>query len=331
MANPGSKTAVTAAIVGNTAVMLAKFIAFLFTGSGAMLSETIHTLADLLNQILLMVGIVRSNRQADDSFEYGYQAVRYVWALISAVGIFFLGCGVTIYHGIQTLIHPHAVSDLGWALGVLLFSLVLESAVLLIALRTAKHQAGQRPLFKFLRDEADPAVVAVVLEDAAACVGVLVAMVAIGLTRLTGETYWDAMGSITIGLLLGAVAIWLIRRNAQLLVGSSIPSAIREQVLRIIEQDPAVEEVVDLKTRILDTETYRIKADIRFEGDVLASKLRPQLRSAYDNIQTYEDFEKFAFEFGDDVVELLAKEIDAIEKRIRRQVPQAKHMDLEAE
>jgi zinc transporter 9 len=331
MANPGSTGAVAAAIAGNATVMLAKFVAFLFTGSGAMLSEAIHTLADLLNQILLMVGIVRSSRQPDDSYEYGYQAARYVWALISAVGIFFLGCGVTIYHGIQTLLHPHALSDLGWALGVLLFSLVLEGVVLLIAIRTARRQAGGRPLLKFLREEADPAVVAVVLEDAAACLGILVAMFAILLTRMTGETYWDALGSITIGLLLGAVAIWLIRRNAQLLVGSSIPSPIREQVLRIIKQDPAVEEVVDLKTRILDTETYRIKADIRFEGDVLAKKLRPQLRSAYDNIHTYEEFEKFALEFGDDVVELLAEEIDTIERRIRRQVPQAKHMDLEAE
>ncbi len=331
MANPGSKGAVTAAIAGNSIVMLAKFVAFLFTGSGAMLSEAIHTLADLLNQILLMVGIVRSSRQPDDTHEYGYHSARYVWALISAVGIFFLGCGVTIYHGIQTLVHPHALSDLGWALGVLLFSLVLEGAVLGIAIRTARHQAKGRPLLKFLRDEADPAVVAVVLEDAAACIGILLAMIAILLARWTGETYWDAVGSITIGLLLGAVAIWLIRRNAQLLVGSSIPATIRAQVLRIIEQDPAVEEVVDLKTRILDTETYRIKAGIRFEGDVLAAKLRPQLREAYENIRTYEDFEKFALEFGDDVVELLADEIDTIERRIRRQVPQARHLDLEAE
>jgi solute carrier family 30 (zinc transporter), member 9 len=331
MANPGSKGAVAAAIAGNASVMLAKFVAFLFTGSGTMLSEAIHTLADLLNQILLMVGIVHSSRKADDYFQYGYQAARYVWALISAVGIFFLGCGVTIYHGIQTLLHPHALTDLGWALGVLLFSLVLEGAVLLIALRTAKHQAGQRPLLIFLRDQADPAVVAVVLEDSAACLGIVLAMIAIILARLTGETYWDAVGSITIGLLLGAVAIWLIRRNAELLMGSSIPESVRQQVLQIIERDPAVEEVVDIKTRILDTETYRIKADIRFEGDVLTEKLRPQLRSAYDQINNYEDFEKFAREFGDDVVELLAEKIDTIEQRIRSQIPQAKHMDLEAE
>ena len=331
MASPSSKTAVAAAIVGNALVMVAKFVAFLFTGSGAMLSETIHTLADLLNQILLMVGIVRSTRDADDTYAYGYQSERYVWALISAVGIFFLGCGVTMYHGIQTLMHPHEMKDLSWAIGVLIFSFILEGVVFLIALRAAKQQAGGRPLLHFLRYEADPAVVAVVLEDFIACIGILVAMVAILLTKITGEPYWDAIGSLVIGGLLGTIAIWLIVRNSQLLIGASIPEPIREQVRRIIEADPAVEEIVDLKTRILDTDTYRIKADIKFDGGALADKLRPQLRDAYEKIQSFEEFEKFAHEFGDEVVDLLAKEIDIIEKRIRESVPQAKHLDLEAE
>ena len=331
MANPSSKTAVAAAIAGNGCVMVAKFVAFLFTGSGAMLSEAIHTLADLINQILLMIGIVRSSRDPDHIYEYGYQSERYVWALISAVGIFFLGCGVTVYHAIESLLHPSELKDLGWALGVLTFSLILEGIVLWVAVKAAKEQAGDKPLLHFLRYEADPAVVTVVLEDAAACLGVIIAFAAIILARLTGSPYWDAIGSLTIGLLLGAIAIWLIARNTSLLVGASIPAKIRNQVKKIIEADPAVDEIVDLKTRILDTDTYRIKADIHFDGGALADKLRPQLREAYDRIQTFEEFEKFAHQFGDDVVELLAEEIDIIERRIRDQVPQAKHLDLEAE
>lgn len=331
MANPSSKTAVMAAIAGNAIVMVAKFVAFLFTGSGAMLSEAIHTLADLLNQILLMIGIVRSGRAADDTYAYGYQSERYVWALISAVGIFFLGCGVTVYHGVHTLLHPSEMKELGWAIGVLIFSFVLEGAVFLIALRAAKKQAGDRPLMRFLRYDADPAVVAVVLEDFVACLGILVALGAILLTKLTGHPYWDAIGSLVIGGLLGGVAIWLIARNTQLLVGASIPEPIRDQIRRIIEADPAVEEIVDLKTRILDTDTYRIKADIRFDGAALADKLRPELRAAYEEITSLEDFQKFATEFADDIVELLAEEIDIIEQRIRDSVPQAKHLDLEAE
>ena len=114
---------VLAAMAANLVIMVAKFVAFGITGSGAMLSEAIHTLADVLNQILLMVGIVRSEKPADGDYRYGYGQERFVWALISAVGIFFLGCGVTLYHGISSLMHPHEVSGLGWAVGVLLFSL----------------------------------------------------------------------------------------------------------------------------------------------------------------------------------------------------------------
>jgi zinc transporter 9 len=331
MAASGSRFSVVSAIVGNAFVMVAKFGAFLFTGSGAMLSEGIHTFADLLNQILLLIGIVRSGRKPDDVFEYGYQAERYVWALISAVGIFFLGCGVTLYHGIQSLLHPHEVTELSWAMGVLLFSLVLEGIVLVIAVREARRQAAGRPLLKYLRFEADPALAAVVLEDAAACFGVILAIVSVLLTTLTGQSYWDAFGSISIGLLLGAIAIWLIARNAKLLVGAGIPDPIRRQVIDIIRENPAVEEVVDLKTRVLDTKTYRIKADIRFDGEILAEQLQSRLRAQYEQIKGYEDFEKFAREYADDVIEILADQIDMIERRIRQEIPEAEHLDIEAD
>lgn len=255
-----------------------------------------------------------------------------MWALISAVGIFFLGCGFTLYHGISSLFHEHhELKGLSWAIGVLIFAFVVEVMVLIIAVRGVLKAAKGKPFFKYLRKEADPAVAAVVLEDAAACIGVLIAMAAIILTQITHNHIWDAVGSIAIGILLGLIAIWLIKRNAELLVGASIPEHLREQVVTIIEQNPAVEEIVDLKTRILDTETYRIKADVRFDGEALVDKLKDQLKPAYEKIETYEQFEAFAREFGDDVVELLADEIDNIERKIKQQVPQAEHMDIEAE
>ena len=332
MATQGSKGAVIAAIAGNSLVMLAKFIGWGVTASTSMLSEAIHTAADLLNQILLFVGIVRSGKSADPDFDYGYAAERYVWALISAVGIFFLGCGVTVYHGIHSLMDSHhEVKSSAWAIGVLLFALAVEGYVLWVAVKAAIKQADGQPFFQFLRTEADPATVAVVLEDSAACLGVLIALAAIVMAQVTGHAIWDAIGSITIGLLLGLIAIWLIYRNTQLLVGASIPPKIRQQVEQIINANPAVEEIVDMKTRVLDTETYRIKADIRFDGEALADKLRPQVDAAYENIKTPEDLRKFAKSFADDVVELLADEIDAIEKKIQQEIPKAQHMDLEAD
>lgn len=332
MAGQASKGAVIAAIVGNSAVMVAKFTAFFATGSGAMFSEAIHTFADVLNQILLLVGIKRSSNDADDKFDYGYGAERYVWALISAVGIFFLGCGVTVYHGISSLFGAHEpMSNYGWAIGVLIVSFLVEFYVLLIAVKSVKKQAEGAPFFKFMKTEADPAVVAVVLEDSAACVGVLIALAAIGLTKITGHHYWDAVGSIAIGVLLGFIAFWLIHRNRSILIGESVPVHIRNQLMQILQDNPTVEEVVDLRTRILDTETYRIKADLHFDGSALAQKKKHELRAEYDKIDNYEQFEAFAIRYADEIVDLLADEIDNIEKQIRKEIPRAEHMDLEAD
>ena len=329
MATQGSKGAVVAAIAGNSLVMLAKFGAWIATGSTSMLSEAIHTLADLLNQILLLVGIVRSGKTADPDFDYGYAAERYVWALISAVGIFFLGCGVTIFHGIESLLADH--HEVKQSTCAFVVALIVEGYVLWVAVKAVIQQAEGKPFFSYLKTEADPATVAVVLEDSAACLGVIIALGAILMAQVTGHAYWDAIGSITIGLLLGVIAIWLIFRNTQLLVGASIPPKIRQQVMRIINDNPAVEEIVDMKTRVLDTETYRIKADIRFDGEALSEKLRPQVEAAYEKIKSPEDLQNFAREYADDVVELLADEIDNIEKKIQQEIPKARHMDLEAD
>ena len=331
MATGGSKLAVVSALVGNFIVMIAKFVAFLITRSGAMLSESIHSLADFLNQLLLLIGIERSNRRADTAFQYGYGAERYVWALISAVGIFFLGCGVTLYHGITALLHPHSMHNYGTAMVVLVFSFIVEALVLIMAIRAMRKKAEHLPFFQYLRTQADPAGVAVILEDTAACVGIVIAFVAILLTQITGQPYWDALGSIAVGLLLGAIAIWLIHRNRELLVGAAMPPHLRQQVLEILQQNPTVEEVVDLRSRILDTETYRVKADVRFDGQELAKRMEIDLRAAFEKIETYEQFTEFVSQYADDLIDELADEIDAIEQKIRQEVPKAQHLDLEAD
>jgi zinc transporter 9 len=327
----GSKLAVGAAILGNGTLTVGKFAAFLTTGSAAMLSESMHSLADTLNQVLLMVGITRSTRRADPRFPFGYGAERAVWALMSAVGIFFLGCGVTVYHGIHNLLHPRELEGLGLALVVLFVSLVVEGAVLFIALRTVAKSAGDRPFFAYLRHEADPTTAAVVMEDTAACVGVLLALAGIWLSRWTGDPRWDAWASILIGLLLGAIAFWLVARSRYLLVGPAVPRRDLDRIRSILASNPMVEKIVTLRTRVMDTETYRVAADVEFAGAALAAEFEEDLQTSFGEITDYEGFRAFAARFADNVIERLGDEIDDIERAIRAEVPKARYLDIETE
>lgn len=330
MAN-SSKTSVLAAVGGNFFLMVAKFTAFAFSGSGAMLSEGIHSLADVLNQVLLLVGIQRASKEADGRYAYGYAREIYIWSLISAVGIFFLGCGVTLYHGVESLLHPpEELSDVTFAIGVLILSLVVEGGVLLIAYKSLKASAGETPFFEYLKTQADPSGVAVLLEDAAACVGVLIALAGLALAHMTGNVVWDAIATLSIGLLLGGVAVWLIVRNHAILVGPSIPEEAQTRIRAIIKSRDTVESIQELKTVMLDGRTYDIMADIEFHGDVVAKQLDAKLEAAYPTIQSLEDFREFAAKYADDVIHALGDEIDALEADIRSQIPEAKFLDIEA-
>jgi zinc transporter 9 len=324
-----SKTSVVAAIAGNSVILVAKTIGFVVTGSGAMLSEAIHTFADVLNQILLFVGIKRSEREADEHFPAGYGRERYVWALISAVGIFFLGCGVTLYHGVTGLMHPHAMESPEWAIGVLSGSFVLEAIVFAIAYRALKKEAAGKPFFPFLRNEADPSAATVLLEDFAACVGVLLALTAIGLSSWTGALYWDSIGSIVIGLLLGAVAVALIIRNHQLLVGPAIPSEVRQTIHRILREHPTVERVVKLRARVIDLDSYDITATIDFDGAKIAERIEGQLARAMSETDT--DPKALARSVTEEILSAVGQEIDRIEEAIRAEVPEARQLDIEAD
>jgi zinc transporter 9 len=328
----GSMFSVLSAIGGNALVMVAKFVAFGVTGSGAMLSEGIHSAADVLNQVLLLVGLTRSRRGADASRPVGYGREQYIWALISAVGIFFLGCGVTVYHGIDGLIHPpEALGDLSWAVAVLLFSLVVEGAILVMAFRGLRKEAAGRPFWGWLKTEADPAAAAVLLEDAAACLGILLAMAGIVLTKVTGAYFWDGLASIAVGLLLGGVAVALIARNHSLLVGEAASRAVHEAVQEAIEESEAVEEVVSLSARKIDLKTYDITAHVNFDGEALAERFEERLRASYAEIESWEQFRAFAGQYADDVIKVVGDEIDAIEARIKEEVPEARFIDVEIE
>ena len=327
-----SKGSVVAAILGNSLVMLAKFVGFFFTGSSAMLAESIHSLADVMNQSLLLLGIYQSEKDADDLYLRGYGRDRFIWSLISAVGIFFLGCGVTLYHGITHLLHPTQVklteSDYLWAIGILLFALVVEGAVLWIAYSSLKAVAPKH-FWRYIRNEADPSVVAVLMEDFAACLGIIIALVALMLTHYTQASYWDAIGSILIGLLLGVIAVWLVHRNRQLLLGQSIPDHGQQAVLAVMNKHDFIEEIDHFHTESIGASRYEAQIEADFDEEALLKALDIDLKEAYKNIKTEEDFVAFCTHYGAESMRLMQRSIQDLEQEIKEAVPEIDYIDIE--
>ena len=326
-----SKGAVTGALLGNGLLTLIKFGAFWLSGSGAMFSEAVHSLADTANQALLFLGIRQSERPADQAFHYGYGADRYLYSLLSAVGIFVLGCGVTVYHGIHGLLEPPQL-DVSWIpFAVLGTSFLVEGYVLVSAARVVWAKKGQRSLLSFLRSTSDPTVVAVLLEDSVACTGVLLAAAGIGLSSLTGNPIWDALGAIAIGGMLGLVAIWLGVKNRRLLLGPAMPRAIQEEVVAYLQAHPAVQRVRLVRSRIVGADNFRLQAQLDFDGRYLGARLAPLLHERADELATVEGRDRLAADFGEQLLDELAREVDRIEEDLLRRFPHLTYVDLEAD
>lgn len=326
-----SRGAVLGAVVGNGLLTGVKFAAFLVSGSGAMFSEAIHSLADTSNQILLFVGIRQSEKPADALFHYGYGADRYLYSLLSAVGIFVLGCGVTVYHGIHNLLDPPALA-LSWIpLAVLALSFVVEGLVLLAAARVVWARKGDTSLWHFLRTTSDPTVVAVLLEDAVACLGVLIAAAGIGLTYWTGDPTYDGIGAIVIGLMLGGVAIWLGIKNRRLLLGPAMPERAQEEIISFLQADPAVQRVRMVRSRVVGADNFRLQAQLDFDGRYLGKKLSGLVHARHAGLEDRGRRDAFAEDFGEQLLDELAHEIDRIEAELLERFPRLTYVDLEAD
>jgi zinc transporter 9 len=322
---------VAAALAGNVLVALAKFIAASASGSSVMFSEAIHSAADTANQILLLIGLRRSLKKADDTFEYGYGNERFFWALLSACGIFFIGAGVTGYKGVLSLLQPTAV-EFDWIVfAVLLFSLAVEGYSFIIAGYDLKRTSQEMTWAARLRS-ADSATLAVLLEDAIAVFGVVVAGITLLLSYYTANTVWDSIGSLIIALLLAATALILIIKNRSYLLGKSMPEELQEDVVALLMADPAVERVIDFKSTSVGWDAYRIKFEIEFNGSSLAREAYGQssMREQYDDIRDdVEAFKRFSAEYADRIPRLMGRKIDEIEKRIKNQYPSIRHIDIE--
>jgi len=334
VSNPSSKSiaghiAVISAIIGNTIITFLKCIGFFVSGSPSLFSETIHSFADTMNQVLLMIGIKKSQRKQDDKFVYGYKKERYFRATISACGIFFIGAGITIFHGLETLLDPHPAENITWILSILVVSFFVESLTLYIALRSIYD--GEIWLKKSL-SKADNASLAVILEDSIAVLWVLIAFVCIAFASWSGLWFIDGIGSIVIGVMLGMVAVFLIIQNKSYLIGKTIDIDTKEEIIDFLESSEFIEKVIDFKSEILDDHNYIIKCEIEFNGAALTKELNANgiFEKEYEDVkEDYTEFLKFCSYYANLVPRVMGQKINIIEKDIRKEFPSVKYIDME--
>lgn len=330
-----SRGAVVAALIVDVLVAVGKIAAFLVTGSVSLLAEALHSIVDVVNQGLLAVGIARSRRPADPEHPYGFGRSRYVWAMLSAAGVLFLGSGMALVQGAQQLLDPSPLEDLTWGFVMLGISGVAEGVSLtagLLAVQRAARAQGVSWL-RYVRRGDDPTAVAVIVEDGVAVLGVALAATAIALAQATGNPRWDGAGSVTIGLLLAAGAVFLIDRNRHLLLDPSPSPAELARVVAVLEESPAVERISDVKATRLGAGRVRFKAEVTFDGRALAARLLADqdVAALFDSLERPGDLEALLVDFGDRVVGAVGDEVDRIEAALARSAPEVRHVDLEPE
>jgi cation diffusion facilitator family transporter len=297
MSTEGGTKAVIAALLANTGIAISKFVAFAITGSTSMLSEAIHSVADSLNQVLLLVGGKRSRRIADDKYQFGYGRVRYVYGFLVAIVLFMIGGIYSLYEGWHKWSHPEPVSEYWVAIGVLVIAIILETFSFRTAIIETNKVRGNRSFAKFVKDARQPELPVILLEDFGALIGLIFALGGVSAAAITGDGRWDGMGAMAIGFLLIVIAIILVREMSGMLVGEGALPEEFEAVQAALESAPLVERVIHLQTLHVGPDALLVGAKI-----------------AIAHHQTAED---------------IARGIDEAETLLRIAVPSAQYVFLE--
>jgi cation diffusion facilitator family transporter len=284
MVKAGGESTITVLIAfgANFVIAAAKTAAAAISGSASMLAEAAHSWADTGNQVFLLIANRRSARPADSSRPLGYGREAYVWSLLAAIGLFVVGASVSIWHGISELIGGQEAlgRDYTLAYGVLAISFVLEGISFFQAFRQLRAEAHglDRDLLEHALETSDPTVRAVFAEDAAALVGIVIALTGIALHEFTGVAAWDAIGSILVGLLLGVVAVLLIDRNRRFLTGEGGSAELRDAAVARVQQLPDVAEVRYLRLEFIGPKQLFLVASVDLTGDDAESSVARRLR-----------------------------------------------------
>jgi len=297
MSASGGNKAIVAAFGANLGIAVTKFVAWGFSGSSSMLAEGVHSLADSGNQLLLLLGGRKAKQQADREHPFGYGRERYVYAFVVSIILFSIGGVFSLYEGVNKLQDPHPL-EMAWIpIVVLLVAMALEGFSLRTAVREANHVRGEQSWVEFVRHAKAPELPVVLLEDVAALTGLVLAFLGVGVTIITGDPVWDAIGTICIGVLLVIVAIVLGIETKSLLVGEGANATDRKAIETAILAGPETTHIVHLKTLYLGPDEMLVGAKIAVDSN------------------------KRFF--------VVAADINAIEQRVRAAVPVARVIYIE--
>ncbi len=296
MSSGEGNKAVVAALAANLGIAAIKFIAFAITLSSSMLAEAVHSVVDSGNQVLLLVGGRRSRRRATPEHPFGYGRDRFLYAFLVGLALFSLGGLFAFYEGVEKVLHPHKIDSPIVAIVVLLIAGGLESFSFRTAIVESAKVKGDDSWIGFIRHSKTPELVVVLLEDFAALIGLLFALVGVGVAALTDNARWDGIGSMAIGLLLSAVAITLIVEVKSLLIGEAAAPAVVNSIVAALTGG-GIDRVIHLRTMHLGPEELLVAAKVAM----------PASRTLAD----------------------VATAIDAAEVRVRAAVPAARVIYLE--
>ena len=259
-----SNRAIIAALLANLGIAVAKFVGFLITASSSLLAESVHSVADTGNQALLLLGGHRSRRTATEEHPFGYGRERYFWAFVVALVLFSLGSLFAIFEGVEKLWHPHELESPQVAIAILVVAIGLEGWSFRTAVREARPLKGDGGWWRFIRRAKQPELPVVILEDFGALIGLVIALVAIGLTIVTDDALWDGAGTVTIGVLLGVIAVVLAKEMKSLLIGESADATVRTAIEDAIVGSEHTVTLIHLRTQHLGPDEVLVGAKIDF-------------------------------------------------------------------
>lgn len=262
MSASGSTKAILAALAANAGIAVAKFIGFLITRSTSMLAEAVHSVADTSNQALLLLGQRRAQKEATELHQFGYGRSRYFYSFVVALVLFSVGAIFAIYEGVHKITDPHPLTSPQVAIGILVVAIALETYSFRTAMVESKPLKGTGTWWQFIRRSRNPELPVVLLEDTGALLGLVFALLGVGLSILTGNPIWDGIGTVAIGALLGVIAVVLMIEMHSLLIGEGATGEELGAIQTALEQTQHVDRVIHLRTQYLGPEEMLVGAKI---------------------------------------------------------------------